>query len=169
MAKLNITQASKEAGISKNTLYAHMEKGIVSYEIDEDGRKWIDLSEIRRAYKNNGNGNATNKRSVERSTERSIDHEGSAKIERLYERRISQLEKQFDALQTENAKLAGILENQTRLLEYKSEGEEARPEPERSSRFKELAINALPTIGVVAFSLGLLLSLLMKPFRGLLF
>ena len=119
MAKLNITQASKEAGISKNTLYAHMEKGIVSYEIDEDGRKWIDLSEIRRAYKSKENGKVSNERSAERST----DHEFTAKIERLYERQISQLEKQVDALQTENAKLTGILEKQTLRLEYKPESQ----------------------------------------------
>lgn len=48
--KLNHSQAAKAAGISRKTLYAHVEKGKVSQEKDSDNNPVYDLSELMRVY-----------------------------------------------------------------------------------------------------------------------
>lgn len=48
--KLNHTQAAKAAGISRKTLYNHVEKGKVSQGKDEDGNPVYDVSELIRVY-----------------------------------------------------------------------------------------------------------------------
>ena len=48
--KLNLTQASRAAGISRSTRYRHIRKGRVSVEIDGDGERCIDVSELIRCY-----------------------------------------------------------------------------------------------------------------------
>ena len=50
MAKLNMTQAAKAAGIARKTLYRHIEKGKISCETDGQGQRVIDTSELMRAY-----------------------------------------------------------------------------------------------------------------------
>lgn len=50
MVKLNHSQAAKAAGISRKTLYAHVEKGKVSQEKDADNNPVYDLSELMRVY-----------------------------------------------------------------------------------------------------------------------
>ena len=130
MAKLNVTQAAKTAGIAKNTLYAHMEKGKVSYEIDEDGRKWIDSSELNRAYGQSGNGKVSN----DRSDKRSVDHSRIPEIEHLYQQQIKALERENEGLRKDkeegfkrDTELREILKQQTRLLEDKREITESTP------------------------------------------
>lgn len=48
--KLNHSQAAKAVGISRKTLYAHVEKGKVSQEKDGDNNPVYDLSELMRVY-----------------------------------------------------------------------------------------------------------------------
>ncbi len=50
MSKLNLTQAARAAGISRTTLYRHIEKGKVTCEINKKGQKIIDVSELIRVY-----------------------------------------------------------------------------------------------------------------------
>jgi acetylornithine deacetylase/succinyl-diaminopimelate desuccinylase-like protein len=50
--KLNHSRAAKAAGISRKTLYAHVERGKVSQEKDGDNNPIYDLSELIRAYPN---------------------------------------------------------------------------------------------------------------------
>ena len=50
MTKLNISRAAKAVGKNRKTIQNHIKKGKISYEIDSDGNKVIDISELQRAY-----------------------------------------------------------------------------------------------------------------------
>ena len=50
MAKLNLTQAAKRVGVSRQTFYRHIDKKGISVSKDEEGRKAIDESELFRVY-----------------------------------------------------------------------------------------------------------------------
>ena len=123
MAKLNITQAAKRAGIGRNTLYEHMKKGKVSYEVDDEGKKLVDTSELDRAY-----GKTEKNRTVgERSTERPIEHDRTAEIEQLLRGQISDLKSQVENLRQEKDKLLSIVDRQTLMLEDKREKQGETP------------------------------------------
>lgn len=48
--RLNMTQAAKLAGISRNTLHTKIKKGIISKSKDSKGKPYIELSELLRIY-----------------------------------------------------------------------------------------------------------------------
>jgi hypothetical protein len=48
--KVNMTQAAKLAGVSRNTLHRHVQKGKVSKEIDGKGSPVISIAELERVY-----------------------------------------------------------------------------------------------------------------------
>ena len=123
MAKLNITQSAEHAGIGRNTLYDHMRKGKVSYEVDEHGKKWIDASELERAYGRSNSGGTIK----ERPSERSIEHDRTPEIEQLLRQQIKGLERQVEDLHEERNKLLGIVEKQTLLIEHRPERAEENP------------------------------------------
>lgn len=50
MAKLNISQAAKRVGVSRQTFYRHIEKKGISTTKDADGNPLIDVSELLRVY-----------------------------------------------------------------------------------------------------------------------
>lgn len=50
MAKLNMSEAARAAGITRATLYRHIDKGKLSKEEDSDGNPVIDMSEMLRVY-----------------------------------------------------------------------------------------------------------------------
>lgn len=50
MAKVNLTQGAKLAGISRSTINRHLKEGIISKEIGEDGKPCVDTSELQRVY-----------------------------------------------------------------------------------------------------------------------
>ncbi len=50
MAKLNITQAAKRVGVSRQTFYRHIEKKGISVTKDDNDQKVIDESELFRVY-----------------------------------------------------------------------------------------------------------------------
>ncbi|SDK84345.1 hypothetical protein SAMN05421823_103695 [Catalinimonas alkaloidigena] len=50
MAKLNVTQAAKAAGISRTTFYKDIDKKRISFDVDERGNKLFDTSELLRHY-----------------------------------------------------------------------------------------------------------------------
>jgi hypothetical protein len=50
MAKVNLTQGAKLAGISRSTLNRHLKEGRVSKGIYEDGKPCVDTSELQRVY-----------------------------------------------------------------------------------------------------------------------
>jgi hypothetical protein len=54
MSKVGAQKAAKLAGVSKSTIQRAMKQGRLSYEIDEQGQKMIDLSELERVFGLNG-------------------------------------------------------------------------------------------------------------------
>ena len=50
MNTLSITEAAKLAGVSRNTMYSKIKKGILSKSKDSKGRVYIELSELLRVY-----------------------------------------------------------------------------------------------------------------------
>ena len=158
MAKLNITQAAKRAGIGRNTLYDHMKKGKVSYEVGDSGKKLIDTSELERVYSTE-----QNRRTVEkRSEERPIEHDRTLEIEQLLHQQIKALEHQVEDLHQERDKLLGIVEKQTLMLEDKREKPE---EPEKTKTRPEWLYNPI-VVYPVAIGGALLFALLIVRFAA---
>ena len=50
MAQLNMTDAAKTAGISRNTLYKKIKKGVISVTYDRQQNRVIDTSELVRVF-----------------------------------------------------------------------------------------------------------------------
>lgn len=50
MSRLSLKQAAEFAGTTKPTILKHIQAGKVSAEKDAEGRWWLDLAELRRAY-----------------------------------------------------------------------------------------------------------------------
>jgi len=50
MAKLNISQAAKLAGVSRATIHKHLKAGKVSMSVEGDGTRVIDVAELERVY-----------------------------------------------------------------------------------------------------------------------
>ena len=46
MTKLNVTQAAKALGMSKTTLYKHVDEGRVSCGLDDKSKKTFDPAEL---------------------------------------------------------------------------------------------------------------------------
>lgn len=50
MAKVNLTQGAKLAGVSRSTLNRHLKDGKISKGIDASGKPCVDTSELQRVY-----------------------------------------------------------------------------------------------------------------------
>lgn len=50
MAKVNLTQGAKLAGVSRSTLNRHIKEGKISKANGSDGKPWVDTSELQRVY-----------------------------------------------------------------------------------------------------------------------
>lgn len=50
MAKVNLTQGAKLAGVSRSTLNRHIKEGKISKDNSKDGKPCVDTSELQRVY-----------------------------------------------------------------------------------------------------------------------
>jgi predicted DNA-binding protein (UPF0251 family) len=50
MALLDLSAAAKAAGVSRQTLYRKMAEGVVSWDVDHQGKRRIDTAELLRAF-----------------------------------------------------------------------------------------------------------------------
>jgi hypothetical protein len=50
MPKFTVAELSKKYGIARTSIYDRMKNGTISYEVDNQNRKVIDLSEMQRVY-----------------------------------------------------------------------------------------------------------------------
>ena len=129
MTKLNMSEAARAAGITRATLYRHIEKGKLSKENDTDGNPVIDMSELLRVYPNlntdykrDTNSDAASKtaRDAERDTGGTALLQlqlEQAQRERDTEReRREQAETRERETKDEMQRLIGIIETQTRQL-----------------------------------------------------
>lgn len=112
--RLNLTQAAKAAGITRRTLYNHINQGKVTASRDEKNSPVIDVSELIRAY---GNVNLTVKK-IPTPTHRENIHKNYTP----------------DALSDVRKELAELKEAITLMLEDKNAREEERQRGEDERR-----------------------------------
>lgn len=112
--RLNLTQAAKAAGITRRTLYNHINQGKVTASRDEKNSPVIDVSELIRAY---GNVNLPVK-----------------KIPTVLHRENTQKNFTPDALETVRNELAELKQAVTLMLEDKTAREEERRRGEDERR-----------------------------------
>ena len=122
MAKLNLTQAAKAAGIARGTLYKHIQEGKISCQLDDKGKRIIDTSELMRVYGEIKQPETTHERSAERPIEHKETQEETGVAQVLRER-IGDLEKQVEDLRKDKeesrkreAELLDIVKQQQTLL-----------------------------------------------------
>lgn len=112
--RLNLTQAAKAAGVTRRTLYNHINQGKVTASRDEKNNPVIDVSELIRAY---GNVNLPVK-----------------KIPTISQRENIQKNFTSDALETVRAELADLRQAVTLMLDDKSAREDERRRGEEERR-----------------------------------
>lgn len=122
MAKLNLTKSAKSAGIARGTLYNHIKQGKVSCEVNKEGKRVIDTSELMRVYGDLKNIKVSNERSRGRTIEQSKTPKTSA-IEQVLRERISDLQQQIENFKQDKEtsskreiELLGIVKQQQILL-----------------------------------------------------
>lgn len=118
--RLNLTQAAKAAGVTRRTLYNHINQGKVTASRDEKNNPVIDVSELIRVY---GNVNVPVK-----------------KIPTVSHRENTQVNFTPDGLETIRAELAELKHSITLMLEDKTarEDERRRGEEERQQLQAEI-------------------------------
>ena len=102
MAKVGAQRAADLTGRSKSTIQRAMNSGKISYEIDANGRRVIDVSEIDRAFGLQQN-NASSGASVEQELEKASS---MLEMERL-KMRVRMLEEQLEVAEVQIEDLKG--------------------------------------------------------------
>ncbi len=122
MAKLNLTQAAKAAGIARGTLYKHIDEGKISCQLDDKGKRVIDTSELMRVYGEIKQPETIQERSEERPTEHK-EAQAEADVVQVLRERIGDLEKHVEDLRQDKeasrkreAELLAIVKQQQTLL-----------------------------------------------------
>lgn len=104
MAKVGAQRAAELTGRSKSTIQRAMNSGKISFEIDANGRRLIDVSELDRAFGLSGTSNAAaSAPSVEAELEKASS---MLEMERL-KMRIKMLEAQLESAETQIEDLKG--------------------------------------------------------------
>lgn len=97
MAKVGAQRAAELTGKSKSTIQRAMNAGKVSYEMDSNGRRVIDVSELDRAFGLKQATASANQNSVERELEKATT---MIEMERM-KMRIKMLEQQLETANTQ--------------------------------------------------------------------
>lgn len=103
MAKVGAQRAAELTGRSKSTIQRSMNSGKISFELDPNGRRVIDVSELERAFGFSPNEGESNSDSVERELQKAS---AMLEVERM-QMRIRMLEEQ---LHTANEQIADLKE-----------------------------------------------------------
>jgi chromosome segregation ATPase len=101
MAKVGAQRAAELTGRSKSTIQRAMNNGKLSYEVDANGRRVIDVSELDRAFGLQQEGGADDSAAVEQELERAAS---MIETERL-KMRIKMLEEQLEMANNQIADL----------------------------------------------------------------
>jgi excisionase family DNA binding protein len=133
--KLSLSQAAKEAGVSKPTLSRWVKKGKISAERQDDGSYQIDVSEldrIRELKSGNRSGNPDMKRSETHNETSVLQAEIGLLRERLSDRdqRLREKDDVIEDLREDRDRWRTQAEQAIRLLT------DQRPETERTNHFR---------------------------------
>jgi len=126
MARLNVSQAARAAGISRSSIYAHIKKGRLAAHRGDDGRVYVDASELERVYGEiKIEGVHGGVQSVELDTVEGVHgvHSSEAKLEalrvenRLLRESLRKTEEREEEARHQVRDLLDVVKSQTRLLE----------------------------------------------------
>lgn len=151
---LTLSEAARQWGMSRQTLYTHHQKGRLSFSTFPNGEPGLDPAEMVRVYGEPGTGKTRARRSAAGDMLRSatplattpavaLSARLDAALEMLEQARqdlaaardreqrmVREAAEREAAMRADTARLMGILEQQTRLLEHRPE---PRPEPRRAT------------------------------------
>lgn len=112
--KFTITDAAKQLGKSRTTLYRHMDSGKLSYSQSATGERNIDITELQRVYGFKlSNVTGGTKSDVTQSYE--SEHLATRENEQL-KARLDSLEHQLELAHQEKAKLLEIIQEQNQTM-----------------------------------------------------
>lgn len=120
--KYSISAASRIIGKSRATVSRHASAGKLSFEIDNDGNKTIEASELIRVYGDTCDFKQEEKRGQTTETKRSESkpEDGATAIKAMQQQLIGQYVSQIDHLQQALSKAQDGQDRVTLLLEHRS-------------------------------------------------
>jgi hypothetical protein len=132
VTRVRLSEAARLAGVSPSSLHRALKNGRLSCDTDEKGQRWIDASEIARAYPDTFRSVPRNvpRRTVEQLVETALERELR---ERLADKDavIADLRRRLDAEAEERRQLLAILRAIQRLLEdHTQAAASAEPSPD---------------------------------------
>jgi len=111
MGKLNISQASQLAGVTRKTLYSHIKQGRISVETDKSGNRVIDKSEILRVY----TGKQQETDTVSNGLQQNYTQD--TQVIDLLKQQIKRLESDIEDRKAKEQEFLNIIKSNQRLLE----------------------------------------------------
>ena len=127
MTKYSISKAAIVAGKSRVTIQRHIKNGKLSCTFDTNGNKFIDVSELIRAY-GEINIDDTGKKQLHKNKMMHHDTGENDTEIRVLQEQVKFLKEQLGEekartveLKEEKVRLLGIVEKQTNLLEYQQQ------------------------------------------------
>ena len=118
MSKVNLTQASKMAKISRSTLYnKYIKNGLITVEVIDD-KKMIDVSELLRVFSTVQSGDQQIQPSTPDSTENKQEDTSQDKIIKMLEDQLLEAKDREEWLRSQITELTELTKQNTKLLEY---------------------------------------------------
>ena len=129
MTLLTIVDAAKQFNVTRSRIYRALEKGTITAQIDDDGIKRIDPSDMVRVF-----GNAKHKKTVANKSEPIVSVQSEMIVEMLKEQ-LKKAEEREKYLQGEIANIRKDFEDYKLLITMKnpSPAETTTEQPEQSS------------------------------------
>jgi hypothetical protein len=123
MSKVNLTQASKMAKISRSTLYnKYIKNGLITVEVIDD-KKMIDVSELLRVFSTVQVDDQQIQSSTPDSTENKQENTSQDKIIKMLEDQLLEAKEREEWLRSQITELTELTKQNHKLLEYN----QARP------------------------------------------
>ncbi len=117
--KYTVIEAAKIAGISRQTIYRHIDKKPISTEKDDEGNIFIDASELLRIYGDKLNFDVTNTKSDNKESNeklQAVTSSNSTDGIKIIEERLNSASKQIEMLETQIQREREMLEDQIGTL-----------------------------------------------------
>lgn len=118
MSKVNLTQASKMARISRSTLYnKYIKTGLITVEVIDD-KKMIDVSELLRVFSTVQVDDQQIQSSTPDITENNQKDTSQDKIIKMLEDQLLEAKEREEWLRSQITELTELTKQNTKLLEY---------------------------------------------------
>ena len=117
--KYTVIEAAKIAGISRQTIYRHIDKKPISTEKDDEGNIFIDASELLRIYGDKLNFDVTNTKNDNKENNeklQAVTSSNSTDSIKIIEERLNSASKQIEMLETQMQREREMLEDQIGTL-----------------------------------------------------